>query len=240
MTPNKHVLAISHPTFGHMIPLMELCKRLADSGIQITFAISEVRAIEIQKRGILPLQYADKILIHSLKDGVTHDLEASIGPAHHPNLIAKVLPVLTDFIEKIAENSGNVLQCQLPVNAIVYDMMMVTPAKVCKRVGLPCYAFFPNGLYMLGMLGFPEIDQLMTPGTDEDFFLPPPENGYPKMSPSFASHIKGMRESMSLVNGILVNSSRDMEGAEVAGMLTACPVFQETPYRAVGPLLQVI
>ena len=78
-TPTKkHVLLVTFPSYGHIIPVLELAKRVSQFH-HVTFAVSAYKIPEIEARGELMVG-ASSVNFHGLPDGLKLDFDDSTDP----------------------------------------------------------------------------------------------------------------------------------------------------------------
>ena len=83
LTDGRHVLMVSIQAMGHLIPLLELAKKLAHHH-RISFAVSESHLSTMRNKGLIPLDGDLGITLIGIKDGYAsgfHTLQEFIDGA---------------------------------------------------------------------------------------------------------------------------------------------------------------
>ncbi|XP_030538947.1 UDP-glycosyltransferase 83A1-like [Rhodamnia argentea] len=236
-----HVLAIPFPAQGHVIPLMEVSKRLVDRGIRVTFVNTDF----VHKRVIDALTdkdfLGDSIHLVSIPDG--------LGPGEDRNdlgLLAEamfqVMPgKLAELIRKTEEKEGEKITC------VLADGSMEWALEVAHKMNIPKAAFWPasvalfaSGLSIPKMISDGIINDEGVAIKHQKFQLAP---GMPDMSPAnltwacigdvatqkiiFNVMVRVIK-SMELADWFIGNTSCDLEPAALAFAHRVLPI---------GPLL---
>ena len=101
----KHVVLMPLPAIGHISPLWELAKKIADEDHhEVTFVVSEAKVADMERRKIASLTSKTAnhgVRIYGLKDGLTEILDKNIDPHHLLALVKEISPVQKAFLEAI-------------------------------------------------------------------------------------------------------------------------------------------
>ncbi|CAO2173020.1 unnamed protein product [Urochloa humidicola] len=222
-TARPRVLLVCSPCMGHLIPLAELSRRLAaDHGLAATLLFAAATS---------PPSAEYLALAASLPDGI--DLVAL--PAPPPDslpastlAIVRAAHAVVFNVPRIRELARS-LSAAWPLAAVVVDMIGVAAARgVAAELGVPCYAFFTSPWMSLSLfLRVPELDAARSgDGKHRDATEPICLPGYApihaheltrsmladRSSESYTG-LLSMVEGLRGVDGILVNTFRDLEPA---------------------------
>ncbi|KAL2465192.1 UDP-glycosyltransferase 83A1 [Abeliophyllum distichum] len=113
-----HVLAVPFPAQGHVMPLMKLCRKIADQGIKVTF----VNAEHIHAKVLAAMSDEDKnqhcIELTSIPDGLQTEEDRKKGLIES---LRRTIPRnLTRLIEKInCENSDEKISCVIADTTLI-------------------------------------------------------------------------------------------------------------------------
>lgn len=100
----KHVVVMPLPAIGHICPLWELAKKIADEDhFEVTFVVSESKVHEMEQRKISSTSKKGNhgVRIYGLKDGLTESLDKTIDPNHLLALVKEISPAQRAFLEAI-------------------------------------------------------------------------------------------------------------------------------------------
>ncbi|KAF8017352.1 hypothetical protein BT93_H2520 [Corymbia citriodora subsp. variegata] len=235
-----HVLAIPFPAQGHVIPLMEVSKRLVERGIQVTFVNTDF----IHKRVVDVLMdedlLGDKIRLVSIPDG--------LEPGEDRNdlgLLAeamfRVMPGKLAELIRETEEKGEKITC------ILADGSTGWALEVAQKMNIPKAAFWPASvaLFASGL----SIPKMISDGiiNDEGVVIKHQKfqlaTGIPDMSPANLTWacigdaatqkiifkvMVTMSKSAELADWFIGNTSCDLEPAALAFARRILPI---------GPLL---
>uniref|UniRef100_A0ACD5TPU3 Uncharacterized protein n=1 Tax=Avena sativa TaxID=4498 RepID=A0ACD5TPU3_AVESA len=236
-----HVLLLCSPCMGHLIPFAELARRLvADHGLAATLLFAAATDTPSE-------QYAS--LAASIPDGI--NLVAL--PAPPADALPPTAPVRERAVHAAMSSVRHVreiaqsLASTVPLAALVVDMVSVPARDVARELGVPCYMFFTSPWMLLSLfLHLPELDAGLVGeyrDATEPIRLPgcvpihahelPGALLVDRSSESYAGFLS-MAKDTARVDGILVNTSRDLEPGVGDGTdgVTKLPAV-----HAVGPLV---
>ncbi|KAL1532356.1 UDP-glycosyltransferase 74E2-like [Salvia divinorum] len=159
-----HCLILPYPIQGHINPMLQLSKRLADKGIAITFAVLENVLSSTDDA------FSASISVETISDGYTAATRAAaLPPEYLPAFRKAGTESLAQLIERLREGGR-------PVDCVVYDTFLPWGLAVAKRLGLLGAAFFTQSCsvnivyYSLfkGWLKVPEVGkEVLLPGLPE-------------------------------------------------------------------------
>jgi len=149
-----HVLVIPFPAQGHVIPLMELSKCLADHGFKVTFVNTEY----IHKRVLDAMADAsdigDEIHLVSIPDGMqAWEDRNDLGKLFQA--IIQVMPrKLEELIKRINEIEGDKITC------VIADGTQGWALEVAEKMKIRRAAFCPAAAAIMGLVfGIPKLIQ---------------------------------------------------------------------------------
>ncbi|KAK4490739.1 hypothetical protein RD792_001442 [Penstemon davidsonii] len=236
-----HVLAIPYPAQGHVIPLMEVAQRLANSGIRVTFVNTEFNHERVIKAFSQTGSVHELIELVSVPDG----LESLEDRNDHGKVAATILKIMPGnleiLIEKINRNESDEIIC------VLADIYMGWAMEVAEKFGIKKAAFLPASVAMLALTINAEkllddgiVDSNGTPLKNKMIQLSP---SMPKMSTMnlawclpdltmrkiiFQSIIQN-NKSIKLAEKLLCNTSHDLEPGALA--------FLPQHSSLIGPLI---
>ncbi|CAL5012830.1 unnamed protein product [Urochloa decumbens] len=238
------VLLVCSPCMGHLIPLVELSRRLvSDHGLAATLLFAAATS---------PPSSEYLSLVASIGAG---GIDLVTLPAPPPDSLPSSASVIVRAAHAVASSVPRVrelarsLAAAGPLAALVVDMGGVVAAArgVAAELGVPCYAFFTSPWMTLSLfLRVPELDTARSGVEHRDATEPICLPGYApihahelprsmladRSSESYAAFLS-MAEGLRGVDGILVNTFRELEPAVgdhgVEGL--------EVPVHPVGPLV---
>ncbi|CAO2202090.1 unnamed protein product [Urochloa humidicola] len=242
-TARPRVLLVCSPCMGHLIPLAELSRRLAaDHGLAATLLFAAATSPPSAEYHALAASLPDAVDLVALPAPPPDSLPAS------PLAIVRAAHAVAYSVPRIRELARS-LAAAAPLAALVVDMIGVAAARrVAAELGVPCYVFFTSPWMTLCLfLRIPELDAARSgDGEHRDATEPICLPGYApihaheltrsmlsdRSSESYAG-LLSMVEGLRGVDGILVNTFRDLEPAVgdhgIQGL--------EVPVHPVGPLV---
>ncbi|TVU16959.1 hypothetical protein EJB05_32963, partial [Eragrostis curvula] len=234
------VLLLCSPCMGHLIPFMELARRLvSEHGLAATLLFAAATSPPSE-------QYL--ALAASVPDGV--DLVALPPPPPPQESFAhvreRVVHAVAASVPRVREMARS-LAAVAPLAALVVDMVGAPARDVAAELGVPCYMFFTSPWMLLSLLlHLPELDAT-TAGEYRDATEPinlpgcvpitahelPPSMLVDRSSIMYTS-LLSMAKELTNVDGILVNTTRELEPAIGATMNNG---LGRMPVHPVGPLI---
>lgn len=141
-----HVLVIPVPAQGHVIPIMELARRLARNGVKVTFVNTEVIHKVVTNNLMLEKDdYEDLIHMVSIPDGLEPCDDRSDLIKLTKSILESMPDKLEELVEKINKQDCNKVTC------IVADGFMGWALRVAKKMGIRTAAFWPAALTSLAI-----------------------------------------------------------------------------------------
>ncbi|XP_055337370.1 uncharacterized protein LOC129587586 [Paramacrobiotus metropolitanus] len=234
----QHVLCIAFPAFGHIIPLLELAKKMSNNFL-VTFCVSEQKVTYIKERELLH-GYGESIRMLGLNDGVNENFDRLVSPEQMAGLVKSMEQAQSDLLYGInpANRSGGKDDSGLePVSMVITDSMMYVPLKICHERNIPCYVF--NAASDKLMTGILKINPSTKARTSQDF-----HNGEANENTDIGFAVEEqclnwmyeLNHTWPLAAGVIHNSVREFE-ADAMLDFTNDPRFDNVPSYHVGPLL---
>ncbi|MCO5565128.1 hypothetical protein L7F22_018799 [Adiantum nelumboides] len=147
-----HIVAIPYPAQGHIVPLMQLCKKLArEEGFMVTFVNTEhnhARMMQAQAGGSqLRREYLgdnggviekNNIRLVGIPGGLPPELHGD--PAH----VVDVFQASEDLLDPFEKLLDKLAQDGEPATCIVSDVLMSWTQECADKVGVPRVAFWTS------------------------------------------------------------------------------------------------
>ena len=204
----RHFLLLPFPAYGHMIPLSELGKRIAQHH-HVTFAVSECLFEQIQQRELI--SPADFNLV-CIPDGVVEQMDAdNVGkPEKFEEMMSKVYPAVKKLIQALpissksgGEPEGDSLGITTPVDVVIGDNMLAGPLAACFDRKIP-YHFFNTAAasLTLGALHVDENYPELPADHETNVFMeiPQPDSPPPPMPVAFKTLMRNIANTIPLVS----------------------------------------
>ena len=229
MTRN-HILLIALPAYGHVIPLLELGRKLADHH-QITFAVSGCMLEQLREREIISHDDEDVSCI-GIPDGWTQEMDSkTLTTANFEKMVNHVFPGVRTFLEAT-------LTSELAITAVIGDNMLAEPLSISRDFRVPLYLFNTSAasLTLVGLM----ITEAWPEDEEEDLLtfseIPPPGAPPKPIAAVFKRLMMGVSNTTHLINGVVFNSARIMETDSVSA-IQSFPAMKDVPLYFVGPLV---
>ena len=204
----RHFLLLPFPAYGHVIPLSELGKRIAQHH-HVTFAVSQCLFEQIQQRELI--SPADFNLV-CIPDGIVEQIDAdNVGkPEKLEEMICKVNPAVKKLIQALPTSSksggepeGDSLGITTPVDMVIGDNLLAGPLAACFDRKIP-YHFFNTAaaFLMLGALHVDENYPELPADHETNVFMEMPQPGMPPppMPVSSKTFLRNIADTVSLVS----------------------------------------
>lgn len=147
-----HILALPFPAQGHVIPLMELSKRLVNHGFKVTFVNTDYNHKRVMNAMSETSLEDDQIRLVSIPDG--------LEPWEDRNDLGKVMEAsqsvicekLEELITRINELAGDKITC------VIADESFGWALEVAERMKIRRVAFWPAAAALLALaFSVPEL-----------------------------------------------------------------------------------
>ncbi|XP_025015672.2 hydroquinone glucosyltransferase [Ricinus communis] len=238
-----HVAILPSPGMGHLIPLVELAKRLVHQhNLSITFIVPTDG----------PPSKAQKSVLGSLPSTITSAFLPPVDLSDTPSdakietiislTVARSLPSLRDVLKSLVSKTRLV--------ALVADLFGTDAFDVAREFNISPYIFFPSTAMTLSLIFYlPKLDEKVSceyRELQEPVKIPGcvPIHGNKLLDPVqdrkndaykwFLHHSKRYK----LADGIMVNSFTDLEGGAIKALQEEEPAGKP-PVYPVGPLVNM-
>nr|GEX54669.1 putative UDP-rhamnose:rhamnosyltransferase 1 [Tanacetum cinerariifolium] len=208
----SHVMVFPWLAFGHMLPFLELSKKLAENGIKISF-VSTPRNLE--RLPSIPDSLSDNIklveIILPKVDGLPENCEATIDiQQEETQYLKKAYDNLQASFEKLLQND--------PPNVILIDFSPCWVPKIAAKFGVSTSFFSVYTAATLAYMGPPdELRWGHRRKTPEDFTVPPDWFTFP----SIVSHRPDYAPTM-LRNLYVPDESGMSSGQRISTIIEGC------------------
>lgn len=239
----RHIVAVTIPAFGHIIPLVDLLRKLLDrsNNVCVTFVTSACKRHEVLQREVFSMRHTNRVRIFPLEDGLPQNIDTNPTARHLADIKAAMDGPLTALLDEMSRVGGLHRTSPMeyafeePVWAVVSDFYVGTCGEICRRRRVPWYCFVTSAAFTIrGMHEMPKENQ---PADDDIFFRPPTDVvGPPPMPPITFKFMTHCKESSLLAKEILVNSFQELEvgSAEYFGVSAE---LGGKPVRFICPLV---
>ncbi|GAV04644.1 hypothetical protein RvY_14902 [Ramazzottius varieornatus] len=236
----KHFLLLPDSAFGHIIPMLELARHLADISATVTFAVSALLVDDMCHRDILSREEEKQFNLYGIEDGVKHTLDEACTPkilmdkfelsAAGLNLLLNRIPISGSTID------GKIVsELSAPVDAVIVDILLVGAIiDTCRTRRLSVFAFSPfAGTFCYHFLMIRED----APTVPDEMFMEEIPLG--RSVHSFRSVDLAINRALLHVDGLLINSFRSLEPQLQTMIDRDAPQFSNVRLHFVGPSLPV-
>ncbi|GLU05944.1 hypothetical protein SLE2022_230170 [Rubroshorea leprosula] len=239
--PRLQVTMVPSPGMGHLIPLVELAKRLVyHHNFAVTFFVpSDGSSMKPQKQLLqsLPNSISTIFLPPVSFDDLPEDVKVETRIALS---LTRSIPNLRDSFKALTESTR--------VVAMVVDLFGIDAFDVAREFGIEPYILFPGTAMVLSLIfHIPKLDEMFA---DEYRYLPEPvklPGCVPVQGIDLADPIQDRKniayqavlsicKGHPLAAGIMVNSFMDLEPDAFKALMD--PTSNLAPICPVGPLVQ--
>ncbi|KAJ1262152.1 hypothetical protein BS78_09G085600 [Paspalum vaginatum] len=238
-TARPRVLLLCSPCMGHLIPFVELARRLVfDHGLAATLLFASATSPPSEQYLAVNATVPDAIDVVALPAPPPDALPPS-APARERAQLAVV-----SNIPRVRE-MARALAAETPLAALVVDMVGTPARNVAADLGVPFYMFFTSPWMTMSLfLHLPEIDSrragehrdatepIRLPGCVPIHAHELPESMFADRSSSTYTGFLSMAKDATGVDGVLVNTFDALEPAVRDGMDGL-----DLPVHPVGPLV---
>ncbi|KAL7752096.1 hypothetical protein RI367_002626 [Sorochytrium milnesiophthora] len=253
LADRKHVLLVSAPPAGHLLPSIELAVQLIRlHACRVSLLVSKVAADSAARRHLVPAQYAKLLIIVPCDDGLAPFDESTMDMAEFPAMFAKftgqfdklarVIRTLNSLPgEKATQTDLEV--CPLPnqrVDHIILEMVVSRCIEHVRDLGLPVTALWPvSASATMDVYKSIEMSLEMARKAAADSNLKSTFNDTQiaagAMPPDLANLYKLITDQAFSCPRVLINTYEDLEPTALA-TLRAMPWTANTKLLTVGPL----
>ncbi|OQV15145.1 putative cis-zeatin O-glucosyltransferase [Hypsibius exemplaris] len=235
--PNIHILFATFPAFGHIIPLLELAKKVSKF-YRVTFAVSASKLPDFAKRELL--QPTDDVQLYGIADQVVDDLEDVITDGALGKAFADVLPAFAHFLRSMPtrqEPKSMVAAFTTPVDVMIADYFLSAEFRVCAERGVPFYSFDSGAVGQVQYLLAINQDTPVLPPDQLEVFDRTPKAGEPMAA--VMADLKdlwiSMKPTLALTKGFIINTVRSLEREDLIEVVKD-PQTVGWTIHCVGPL----
>ncbi|GAU95661.1 hypothetical protein RvY_07244 [Ramazzottius varieornatus] len=247
----KHVLCISFPIFGHIIPLLELAKKLCEFH-DVTFAVSSSRTEELKTRNmILSSEGGHQVNLFGITDEVTWEDSDPSEPLNIQRMMknrASIRQAIGQLLRILPRRNPGGTESETPgipfgpVDVIIYDCFLSQDVfPVCIERGFPFILFnstnahFPYEAVMSGdhTLTDPQLNPRTALARRPDAagqFI------HPIAVMKLQTLLLPVKKVMPMASGLIMNSFRPFEQKEIS-VLEHAESMKTIPVYCVGPLI---
>ena len=243
--PDRHILVICIPAFGHIVPMLELARKLT-AFHRVTFALSSSKVSQLKQRELITEN--DTIQLHPIHDGVTTDFDRLVIAHDHAgktDFFRLVFASFVDLLHKMPVTYGDEPDNETmifrngPVDVVIIVNFAGAQAAICHERGVPFYLFNPeNAILLQNILAISEETPAAEDENEADIFwrLQGPGVEPLPVSKFLKEMFLPLKKTMHLAAGVIINSCRalDVDALEV---VAKCEEMAGVGVFCVGPLL---
>ncbi|XP_055328770.1 uncharacterized protein LOC129581608 isoform X2 [Paramacrobiotus metropolitanus] len=265
MHDRSHALLVSPPLFGHIIPLLELGKKLMDHGYFVTMVLSKSKVNQLYQRELIPDRFQPVLRLVGITDKNDAEYEIAdynIAYRMEPLLVSVCRALIAestrrnDLLGLIEQGDVNVLapnisaadgekpniaHVDLRITVIITDFCLTAPIQVGHSHNIPSYMFSAFSASLLRhMLVVTKDTPVCKDAVDYADRIRPIDlaTNLPMMTESTKNFILRINDAVPLTSGFLVNSFREFDPEAVDNLETKLTSWN-VPLKFVGPLLAV-
>ncbi|GAU99548.1 hypothetical protein RvY_10535-1 [Ramazzottius varieornatus] len=240
----KHILFISVPAYGHVIPLLELARKVSKFH-QVTFAVSAKMVGDLPERELFDEKVDSRITMYPIADGVETAME---GPANK-DIFKKVMPMIFRGIMKLVHSIpisndpsfvSELKDLTRPVDGIITDNFIGTGAGAMTQRKIPLYLFSSGPVSFTWVILSVHAEMATGNMDDLDGFMevPDEEGNFKKTVPAELLHslLLPVQKILPQCHAVIVNSVCDLE-SEMIRRCKSKPGMQNVPFFCIGPIL---
>ncbi|KAI3856252.1 hypothetical protein MKX03_036376 [Papaver bracteatum] len=244
-----HIAILPCPGMGHLIPHLELAKRLCNlHGIQVTFFVYLTEASSAQSQYLISHSLPESLHVYHLppRDISPFITDSTDIQTRVSVIVRESLPDVESYIVSTHEKKD-----ARPVNVLVADFFSTDSFHIADKLGTPKYIFFTPAADLLPLMMFMPVLDSQVQGEFVDLKEPIQVPGCKPLQPRDLVEpvrnrkIEGYKwflhhaSRFPLADGVLLNTSQDLEPKTI-NALRNDPILQQmgTPrVYPVGPLV---
>ncbi|KAI3941584.1 hypothetical protein MKW92_009013 [Papaver armeniacum] len=248
-----HIAMLPCPGMGHLIPHLELAKRLCNlHGIQVTFFVYLTEASSAQSQYLISHSLPESLHVYHLP---SRDISPFITDSTdiHTRVSVIVRESLPDVESYIVSSHEKKDTSARPVNVLVTDFFSTDSFDIADKLGIPKYIFFTPASDLFPFMMFLPILDSQVQGEFVDLKEPIQVPGCKPLQPMDLVEpvrnrkIEGYKwvlhhaSRFPLADGVLLNTSQDLEPKTIKA-LREDPILRQmgTPrVYPVGPLVNL-
>ncbi|OWA51671.1 putative UDP-glycosyltransferase 72B2 [Hypsibius exemplaris] len=234
MSSKKHILVVTIPGYGHIIPMLELAKKIS-AFHDVTFALSASKVPDLTTREVLSPN--DRVEIYPIPDGLTIDPnEDTINDKEAGR--RWLMAIHSSFAQLInglpTPTAVGTISGLKPVNVIIVDIFFGVPVVTT----IPYYIFnAANSMVLQCILALHDDTPVVAEGDEATArFMRIREPGGPELAVQAFEKVMFLPivKTMLRATGMIINSLRDIETSLPA--VEADPNMKGLTVHCVGPL----
>ncbi|XP_061374479.1 UDP-glycosyltransferase 72E1-like [Gastrolobium bilobum] len=247
VTAKPHAALVASPGMGHLIPMVELGKRLlTHHGFHVTIFVVTTDTSTTTSQ---ILQQTSNLSALNIVVIPPIDVTAKLGPK--PSLGARV--GLT-MIESLSLLRSSILSMKLPPSTLIVDIFGTVALPMAREFRMSTYVFFATSAWFSAVtIYLPVIDKQMEerhvnnheplyiPGCEPVRFEDTLEPFLSPGGPAYEGYLRAAKDVLS-ADGILMNTWQDLEPAATKAVREPGILgrFTNGPVYPVGPLVRTI
>lgn len=247
-----HAALLSSPGMGHLIPVLELGKRLVTHH---SFTVTIFAVASHSSSG-------EREVLRSAMNPPLCDI-VELPPVDISGLVRQDCAVVTAIAVTMRESKpvlrSAISAMKLPPTLLIVDLFGTESLEIADELGIPKYVFMASNAWFVALTVYlPALDELVKGeyvDQTESFSIPgcksvkPEEVVDPMLDRTDQQYVEYLRIGMEFPkgDGILVNTWEELQGEELAalrdekllgGLTKKCPIYPVGPLtRAVGSSL---
>ena len=219
-TQKLHVLVVTYPRFGHIVPLLELSRKIAKHHY-VTFVISQCSYEELLEKELYSDAEKDTFKLYILEDEL--DMAHANSMAFHDsfvymwdNTITAVRQLLS--VVPTPSNPKSSLDFANPIDVVVGNIFVAKAMPVCVERNIPYYLFEPGNVdFIKYALLLDERTPTISNDATDAFMSPVSHNNTIDAVAEVFKHCwLPIKDAFPDCKGIVVNSTRDLEKRTIA------------------------
>lgn len=254
----KHVLVLAFPAYGHIIPMLELARKLSLHHF-VTFAVSKIKLEALKKREIFSDGSDAGLTWLGIEDGIVSDIDDPEDLEAFKLVFTAVFPAVRKLIEEIpvcvpsvqehlvdagqqsASSDSKVQMIRRPVDAIISDNFLAVSMQYCRERKIPFFLFNTAAADLMRYYLLVNENNPTVSMQDSDPFmaLPGPGEKFQGLTAELQSLFAPVRKMIPFTAGIIHNTFAAID-KESLQILAKEPELINTPMFSVGPLMPTI
>lgn len=236
----KHIIVITIPYFGHVIPAIALARNLCRFA-KVTFAALRGSLAHIRARGELTIQDQQTFDVLGIDDGLPVGISEADYMKQIQGCIVDRCPHISRFVSAISAKSGGCTVLTDPVDAFIADIILAKDLSYASMQGIPYFLFHTGNIAALrNMLNVTENTPVCNASLPvlESFLMVRPETEGPQMPilPDYKKLILLLKRNLGAEKGILINSCWDIDQDGIQSMLKERMTTHGNFY-CIGPMI---
>nr|ACD54606.1 UDP-glucosyl transferase-like protein [Adineta vaga] len=219
-----HIVLITSPFYGHIIPMIDLAKRLAVHHY-VTYIVSVSKLDMLKHRGFIDENETNdlndsRLEIIGLYDGNNDDYEATNPDTinHIPLILDRMHEPLLQLLFPVSTTSPSSRLIRHPIDLIISDLFIVSPVFEGSKRGIMTYFFVPNNLRAHMNYINLSLKKIQNDESGIDFD-------------------RSLHKAMSFVKGLVCNSIRELDRQSLQDLRQQTVPGSDKPIFFIAPLM---